>query len=97
MSAKRKSIPKRTRMLEKTRRLAAGLWRDITIGEPTTGKGAPKANPWARCETCSRRQPPSAFGCDEPTHRGMCAVCCGAPHEAPARHEHDVDEEDDAR
>ncbi len=105
MSAKRTPIPKRKRTLEKARRLAAGLWRDVT-GEPKArGKGGSKVNPWSRCEACHRRQPPYAFGCGKPTHGGMCMACCGAPHDdeddeetpdqASVRDKGDEDKEDD--
>jgi hypothetical protein len=100
VSAKRKTIPKRTRRLEKARRLVAGLWRDVT-GKPKPGK---KGNPWQRCEACHRRQPPSAYLCGWVTHAEMCTGCCGYPHpedddeetaaQTPVRDEDDEDEED---
>jgi hypothetical protein len=104
VSAKRKAIPKHKRTLEKVRRLAAGLWRDVTGKPKAPGKGSSKANLWQRCKACHRRQPPYAFGCGKPTHLGMCASCCGAPHdyedddEAPDQTPvRDNEDEDDAQ
>jgi hypothetical protein len=107
VSVKRKAIPKRKRTLEKARRLAAGLWRDVTGKPKPSRKGSSEANPWQRCTACHRRQPPYAFGCGEPSHLGVCASCCGAPHDyeddeetpdqAPVRDKDDEDEGDDAQ
>jgi hypothetical protein len=45
VSVKRKAIPKRKRTLEKARRLAAGLWRDVTGKSKPSRKGSSEANP----------------------------------------------------
>lgn len=107
MSPKRKTIPKSKRMAEKARRMAKALWADVRGKRSATGTSrtgemqAVKPNPYPRCKACRRRNPPSAYLCDE--HVGICASCCEYPHDdeeqdtgqVPVQGEDDENSEDD--
>lgn len=92
----RKRIPKSKRLLEKARRTAKAMWRDLRgKGGRKTASGK-KRNPWRRCTACSRRQSPQSYVCDEHSPAGVCISCCEYPHDEHEHTEHDWVLDDDS-